>query len=512
MTPSSFIARGALRRHVGILVLAGAACGGASAQSSPEASPSAEGLARHPAHWRAGIERIRLPGSESVGLAGVSYLVDIAHGFSVGPGVYGAVSGKRGGMSAIGVEAAWRQSLVGPLGLELGVFAGGGGGAGAPVGGGLMLRPHADLLWDFHGARAGVSLSQVRFPDGHFHSTQLGLVVAADTDFRFVDRTQFNRPMLNAPSGRTGVGFDRIQGVFSVLHPRPGARRTDGRPMPSNIGMAGVRMEQALGDHLYWGIEAGGAVHGGLGGYTEYLLGGGYETTLSGDWLTLGARVAAGKAGGAGVDVGGGLMTKGGLYATVRLSRDLGLSIEGGATRAPQGNFSALHAAASLNWIIDDPTDVTAPSRTARTEWVAGIERYPVTLRDGRREQLQAVALKVNRFVTPSIYLSGQAHSAFAGDAGGYTAGLFGAGVQWPFASRFHVGAEVVAGGAGGGGVDRAGGAIVQPSVYVGADLTRSLSLRVGVGKVKSVRESMNSTVVDAGLVFTFGVPSHGYR
>src|SRR5213075_1981108 len=117
-------------------------------------------------------------------------------------------------------------------------------------------------------------------------------------------------------------------------------------------------------DHAYWGIEASGAASGGVAGYAEYLGTLGTETTVWPDVLTLGARVALGMGGGGDVDVGGGLLVKAGVYGTVRL------------TREPQGSFRALHAAASLNWILDDPTDFTAPARNTRTEWVAGIERY----------------------------------------------------------------------------------------------------------------------------------------
>jgi hypothetical protein len=66
------------------------------------------------------------------------------------------------------------------------LYVGGGGGAAAPVGSGLMLRPHVDLLADLGGWQAGLSASHVRFPDGAIRSTQLGLVVSLPD--RFVSR------------------------------------------------------------------------------------------------------------------------------------------------------------------------------------------------------------------------------------------------------------------------------------------------------------------------------------
>ena len=40
---------------------------------------------------------------------------------------YGAITGQRGGLFTIGVELAWRQRIAGPLALDLGYYAGGGG-------------------------------------------------------------------------------------------------------------------------------------------------------------------------------------------------------------------------------------------------------------------------------------------------------------------------------------------------------------------------------------------------
>ena len=63
------------------------------------------------AHARFSFERATFPGDEKVGLVGTTYLVDTAGvpGLSVGPAVYGAISGQRGGFFTIGGEGAWRQ-------------------------------------------------------------------------------------------------------------------------------------------------------------------------------------------------------------------------------------------------------------------------------------------------------------------------------------------------------------------------------------------------------------------
>jgi hypothetical protein len=53
----------------------------------------------------------------------------------------------------------------------------------------------------------------------------------------------------------------------------------------------------------------------------------------------------------------------------------------------------------------------------------------------------------------------------------------------------------------------------MQPNAYVGVDLSRSLSLRAGVGRIKALHGGeLDATTVDVALAFTFGVAEHGPR
>lgn len=501
--PHARLVRGASRCLACLAALA--AAGHAAAQDAGDPLQSL------PAQVRVGIERTTLPGDEHMGLVGTSYMVDVWKGVRFGPSVYGAVSGKRGGLFTVGAELGWQGRVAGPLTLDVGFYAGGGGGGSAPVGGGMMLRPHADLLWDFGPFLAGISASRVRYANGDIDSKQLGLVFSAKSNFRFVPRHRIGEK--SDIAGRSGMGFDRFQGVVGVYKPRPGVTKASGAPHTLDVGIVGARFERAFDDHAYWGIEASGAASGGVGGYAEFLGTLGRETTVWPNVLTLGGRLAVGMGGGGDVGVGGGLLLKGGLYGTVRLNRQLGLTLEGGMTRAPQGRFKAYHGMASLSWILDDPSALTAPPRNTRTEWIGGAEQFRAQRRSGVTRAMQAVTLKTNRFVTEHVYLTGQAHSAWGGGAGGYTAGFIGVGVQAPIWGRVHAGAEALVGAAGGGGVETHGGAVQQPNAYVGVDLGRGIALRVGRGKIKSLREGgLNATTNEIMLSFTFAAAGHGYR
>ncbi len=456
-----------------------------------------------PARLRVGIERVELPGNEGMGLVGTTYLLELAPDLWLGPAAYGAISGKRGGLFTLGVEGAWRKALGGPFAVELGYYAGGGGGGAAPVGGGLMLRPHVDLLWRSGIGEIGLSWSQVRFANGEIDSRQLGLVWNVDTRFRH----------LPAAEGRwdgsrgSGLGFDRIQAVLGAYRPGSGQRQLDGDPLASRIGYAGARAERdfaagPFGTSAYWGLEATGAASGGVSGYAEYLATIGAETRSGG--FDLGARLALGMGGGGSVDTGGGLLWKAGAYAVLPLSPSFGLTVEGGYARAPQGSFRAPYGTLALNWRLEPATG--AAGAPARMEWVGGIESYPAARRDGSTRRLQAVALRVNRWIAPQFYLSGQAHSALGGEAGGYSVGLLGAGWRAELAPRWHGGIELLAGAAGGGGVDTAGGAILQPMGYLGYELQPGVALRVGAGRIRGWRGPLDGSVVELSLAYRFGV------
>jgi hypothetical protein len=464
-------------------------------------------LARPPAHARIGYERIRFPEDEHVGLLGTTYLVDVPSvpGLSIGPAVYGAITGHRGGFFTVGGEAAWRRQIAGPLGFELGFYAGGGGGAGAPQGGGLMVRPHADVLWDFGPVALGLSLSRVRFPNGRIDSTQVGVVLNTISDFRYVPAARLDTPV--SSGGRAGLGFDRVQLVAGTYRLRSGTPLLEGGLAPQNVGMLGVRAEQALGTNFYWGLEAAGATQRTVAGYAEYLGTLGYETEWVDNRLNVGARIALGMGGGGGLRTGGGFLAKASVYGIVRLTNALGLALEAGYVDAPSGEFRAALASASLVWSLDGPDPAGGPARPARTSFGAGAERFRAVRRDGSERPLNAIVLRVDRYLGSNLYVTGQVHSAVSGEAGGYSAALLGAGWRQPLNSIVAVGAELLAGASGGGGVD-SHGAIFQPMGYLAWQLSPAVSLRLGAGHVKGVRGPLSSPIVEGSLMVTYGVSS----
>ena len=492
----------------GLALQAGAAQAQDTLSIDPDPKLGSAPLRTLDARVRIGGERVRLPGRERMGLVGMTELLNVGGEWWVGPGVYGAAFGKRGGLFVPGVEGTWSHPFNDWLAVDAGVFAGGGGGAAAPVGGGLMLRPHLDLVFRYPGFYTGPTWSKVWFTSGSINSNQFGWMLNFDSSFRY-------RPAAftgQATDGSaTGLGFDHVDAMVTFAKPRK-STTISGEPLTQRIGLVGLRAERNIDGALWAGVETAGAASGGVAGYAEVLGTAGLRWPVIGDRLSLGVRASLGLGGGGNIDTGGGLLMKAAAGTTLRLTDTLGVGAEVGIVHARLGHYTAATGAVSLNWALDVPQgdlgswSNSRPGTPTRMEFASGVERYRAARKDGHTEALEAVALQINRFVAPNVYLTGQAHSAFGGGAGAYSVGLFGVGAQLPVTSRIRFGAEALAGAAGGGGVDTRGGAVVQARAYADVALTDSLSLRVGGGKIKSVHGGLDAPVVDAALVFSFGV------
>jgi len=463
---------------------------------------SEDAYLHRPAVFTANVEEIMLPKHEAMSMLGVSYAVQASPNFYVGGASYGAFTGQRGGFFTVGPEVSWRQNLFPQWTVETGLYAGGGGGGGATalVGGGLMLRPHVSWMREFGKYRAGFSASNVSFPSGKISSNQFAAVFSADADF-----TQLKLPYsssVSAAAQRGGVGFDRVHSVIGnyngQIFASPGKMDT--------IGIVGFRMEQMRDENGYFGMEAAGAASGGAGGYAEFLGTAGFEQTLLAGHATLGARVAVGMGGGGAVSVGGGQLYKLGGYASANIKRDLHLLLESGYASAPDGGFRARYSSANLLLDLDHPHSPQGRIEIDRYEWLLGANSYlSTTHKDTSVSQMDAVTLRVNRYIDDTIYVSGQAHSAFRGREGGFSAGLFGVGLRSsPLLAGLSVGGELLLGAAGGGAVASSGGAIVAPNIFADWQLDELFALRLSAGKVKAMKGALDTPTVDLSIRYLY--------
>lgn len=487
-----------LKTRRGRRALAAGLCLAGTAATAGAAQPLA--VEDVPTSLTVGFERVRLPGGERMGLLGVSYLFEMAPNWWIGPAAYGAATGQRGGLFTWGGEAQGRWRLgSSDWGVVAGLSATGGGGAGAPVGGGLMLRPHLDLVRDFDGVQLGLSASQVRFPSGEIRSTQLGLVLMANDRFAFT--APHHQGERVAFGGRGGLGFDAVA-------PLAGAYRHAAR---GRMGYVGLRLERRLDEALSLTLDAAGAAQGAADGYAQTFAGVAVQRPL-GRAASLGARAALGLAGGGGVNTGGGTLGQLALTGRLQLTPRHALLAEAGRVRSFKGDFDSSYAQLALG-IELDPPDAAIVQPTSRTvtngEWALALQSHRNVLRkDGTRQALETIGLKFRRDLGRNAYLTAQAHSAVAGSAGAYSIGLIGMGAMARM-DGFSAGVEALVGASGGGGVANEGGAVVQPMAWIGHDLGRHARLRLGAGRIRSLKghDGLDSTVAELSLGFEFGAP-----
>ena len=176
-----------------------------------------------------------------------------------------------------------------------------------------------------------------------------------------------------------------------------------------------------------------------------------------------------------------------------------------------RGN-STLRARLAQIWLgIDLEPDqngsLASPASVVRTEWIGALQHHTNELRtDGARRPLDTVGLKLNRYLGDHLYVSGQAHSAFAGGAGAYSVGLLGAGVATSRQAPLRAGAELLVGAAGGGGVQTGGGAISQGLLWGGWNSSPKSEWRLGLGTVRRLRGGSGSALIELSWSRGFGM------
>lgn len=474
-------------------------------------------LQAQPASFELNWTPLRLPTGERIALLGASYMVAMNDDWGVGPSFYGAAKGDFGGIFTVGFTAQRRWRISDNMHAAAGLYAGAGGGLSTDqvrFGGGLMLRPELSLRAELSSHwYAGLALAHTRFPSGNVSGSSLGFVLGY-TD-AFLSYAPADAGMPAHADRRTGMGFDEIAPNLGVYQPRAGSRRRSGAAA-TRIGYAGASMRQYVSEGAWWGGEAAGAAQGGANGYMEVLAALGQDYAMGSPNLRLGWSVAMGLGGGGDVDTGNGWLLKVGPSLRWKTPWGPSLSIDAGLADAPSGHFKSNYARFSLSLPLDQAIGSYGQSNDAagvvRGQTISASLQHlaKVRFKDGREESLGHIAILMRRELGPHLYGVAQAGSAAFGSAGAYSFGLFGMGLQTrPLSLQgVRVGAEMMVGAAGGGGVDVSGGAVMQTEAWAEWHFGSAdrLSLRTGLGQWRSLRgQTQSSPLVNVSLGYAFG-------
>ena len=479
-------------------------------------------LRSKPALLRMSYEVLDIGPSETMGLMGVHYLVNVHPDWYVGASGFGAVAGERGGFFTGGFTVGSGKRFASKWLLDAGLFVGGGGGGSAPQGGGMMLRPHLGISRDVGSVMLGAGVSYVKFPNGGIDSTQLNLSLGIPFDVHYGRASDVGKTVHS--NDLFGLQLQQAEWLATAgeYHPTDKAQTTAGAAMTSPLKRVGFEYRRHLDAHRYFFVETAGAMGGQSDGYAELLGGMGYRVPLLSPRLHLGASLAAGGAGGGQVDTGGGLVAKARVGLDYDFTPSLKLGLEGGRIESV-GSFGANFFGLSLGYRVGELSGDKSghawqgDNRVRLAKWrLVGVQQtsFDAARKDGSNQDLSLIGLKIEKFLTDSLYLTGQAHGAYTGDAGGYAVGLIGAGWEIPLREdgRLSFNAEVAAGAAGGGGVDVGGGAIIQPQVGLTWRLSKQFAARLEAGRVKALEGKLDSNVVGIGLTYEFSRPEYRYE
>ncbi len=473
-------------------------------------------------------------------LASMRYRFDLNPSLNAGLGTFGAMTGNRGGLFVFGGELGAHAQLSPTWQLTSGVFAGGGGGQRPGVGGGLMVVPEVGLAHRTGGYRLEGHLGYADFPNGSLHGAMAGMIVSIPIDLITGDpksvETQPVRIAATPPDQPAWRFTDNYFGPLVQSYGQQRSQTTTGTLDSHGIGLFGVEVGHFLSERYSVYVQGAGAFSGITNGYMEILGGLGlrYPLSASERWFAD-AKLGAGSAGGGQRETSGGFVVKPELGLEYAWTRRMAVEANAGYMESARGSFSATVLSAQVNYHFGlaqpaGPMDASTSSisgtelagtvlaGTARAAsfhtWLIEVsnETYLTPQRDpssgGIRQDVNLFGFALNGFFSRHLFLTGQIVSAYAGKAGGYAAGMVGAGGDTgPFLfQRLRGTVELLGGAAGGGGIDVGGGVVANARAGLSYELRENLSLSVSAGRIKAMRGGLSVTTLGAGVTYRFAL------
>jgi hypothetical protein len=448
----------------------------------------------------------------NMGFSGIHYNLLLNESLYAGVGIYGAVSGKRGGFFTLGINAGYKKYLNNKLYIDTGFHFGGGGGAGAPDGGGAFILPHFNLGYNFNHFSVHAGWSYVDFFDaGLIKGNQLNVALDIPLDFKYSNyknaEISFSSEILNNSSWKQETRKNSFLVHFNNLKVK-----SEGPLKGKTIRLAGFEYGHYLTSNWFAFLKVDGAYGGIRGGYMDVFLGGGYHLSLHKNKTNIIAKFGIGAGGGGGVDSDGGFLLHPDISIEQRLFSNVYIAINKGYLFTPNRLLSTSNYGIGVKYYVEKNGSFSY-EKTFKNGVFRGIEVvlkqdwYFKAIRiTNTIEDMHQISLQINFDVNKNLFLAGQTSFASFGNAGAYGEGLigFGAKTNNTLHTKTNFFAQVLAGAAGGGNISTGEGLIIKPSFGVDYKITNTLSIRSALGYVKAKGGNLSNTFVNLGLKYNF--------
>ncbi|TXD52940.1 MULTISPECIES: hypothetical protein [unclassified Polaribacter] len=447
----------------------------------------------------------------NMGYSGIHYNLMLNDWSYVGLGIYGAITGNKGGFFTLGVNAGIKKYIDDKFYVDTGFHFGGGGGAGAPDGGGAFILPHFNVGYDFKNFSVNSGWSYVDFFDGgHIKGHQLNLSLEIPLNYSYSKYTfsedefsfaELQKSDWNINSKRTSLLFHvnnlRIKG------------NTQGINSGKTIRLAGFELASYFSENWFAFLKVDGAFDGIKAGFMDVFLGGGYHVSFNKNNTNILAKFGAGAAGGGGIDTQGGFLIYPDISIEQKIFGDVYIAINKGYIMSLNSHFYTSSYGIGLKYYIDrngiKADEKYSNGKFKGFEVITKHDIYFNAKRDtGIEQNMHQISLQINFDLNKNLYVAGQTSFANFGDAGAYGEGIVGFGTRSNpiIKNKIVLFAQALGGAAGGGGISTGQGLILKPSAGFNYVLSDALSFRAAGGYVKAKGGELSNTFLNFGLKY----------
>lgn len=452
----------------------------------------------------------------NMGFTGVHYNLMLNNWSYAGLGIYGAVSGNKGGFFTLGINAGIKKYFTQDFYVDSGFHFGGGGGAGAPDGGGAFILPHFNLGYNFKNFSINSGWSYVDFFDGgKIKGYQLNVAIEIPLEYSYADYnvSEDKFEIGDLQKSKWNVNSSKTSLLFHVnnLKIKGNTQNTSGvKYNGETIRLAGFELASYFSKNWFSFLKVDGAFAGIKAGYMDVFLGGGYHVSFNKNRTNILAKFGIGAGGGGGIDTKGGFLIYPDVSIEQQVFKDVFLALNKGYVMSPDAHFYTSSFGVGLkyyinkNGIISDEKSFTE-GKFKGFEVITKQDLYFNAKRDSNpTENLHQISLQINLNLTKNLYAAGQTSFANFGNAGAYAEGIVGFGFKTnPLINdKTTLFAQVLGGAAGGGNISTGQGLIVKPSAGISYQLNKTLSFRTAAGYVKAKGGNLSNPFINFGIKY----------